>query len=209
MNRAMHRAAATTLARHSHRGRLWRRARCRRCPPTGFTLVEILIVAVILGILASVVVPSLGSASSPIPRPIADLLELDMRRARIESIGAVRETNLVIGKSRDSWWLQSVGKPDPTRALPSSMRQFGSGNLAPFAGHALEVKFDGAPAPDEEAVIAIFDENGTKSGVTVEIVLRPSTRETPAGNDKDTSVLARWRIDPQRTTVTDVSTTTR
>lgn len=205
----MNRTAAAVPSQRGRCGRWCRRGRRRAGSHAAFTLVEVLIVAIILGILASVVVPSLGSASTPIPRSIADLIELDLRRARIESIGAVRETSLIVGKSGDSWWLQSVGKPDPANALPSSMRRLGSGNLAPFAGYALEIKFNGALAPDEEVAVAIFDANGTRDSATIELTLRSSARHKTPSPDDDSSVLARWRLDAQRTTLTEITTTTR
>lgn len=170
----------------------------------GFTLVEVLIVAIVLGILASVVVPTLGNASTPMPRAVADLIELDLRRARIEAIGAVRDTTLAIGQARSSWWIQSDIKPDPTKALPSSMRQLGSGNLAPFAGYVIELSIDGSPAADEDAAIALFDANGTRDGAVVELTLRSSARHTMPSPDQDASMIARWRLDGQRTTLTEV-----
>lgn len=66
-----------------------------------FTLVEILVVVVVMAILASLVVPSLANATAPLPRALSDLLEADFRRARVESIGTVREIHMVAGADRD------------------------------------------------------------------------------------------------------------
>jgi prepilin-type N-terminal cleavage/methylation domain-containing protein len=109
----------------------------------GFSLIEILIVVFVLAILASLVVPSLANATTPLPRTIADLLEADFRRARTEAIGTVREMHMVVGADRDRWWLQPAGQLDSARAVPTSVRILGNGNLAPFAGIRLEPTIDG------------------------------------------------------------------
>lgn len=151
-----------------------------------FTLVEVLVVVIVLAILASVALPTLAGASAPIARPIADLLENDLRRARLEAMGSMRETVLAIGADRDSWWLQPAGDLNPElgrdRALAASLRVFGSGTLEPYAGHRLAVAVDGANLADGDAVLARFDDEGTRDASTARIALVSPIDEREIGS---------------------------
>jgi prepilin-type N-terminal cleavage/methylation domain-containing protein len=160
----------------------------------GFTLIEVLIVVLVLAIFASMVVPGLANAQAPIPRPLADLIELDLRRAAIESVGSVRETVLVLGKERDRWWIQPGGNIDASLALPASQRVLGTGNLAPFAGHRLDLVIDGARLPGGDVVAAVFDQRGTRDRATIALTLL---------NAADGTQLARWTLESQRTKLKD------
>jgi prepilin-type N-terminal cleavage/methylation domain-containing protein len=161
-----------------------------RAARAAFTLVEVLIVILVLAILASLVLPSLANASTPLVRPIGDLLEADLRRARIESMGGLRETALVVGAERDRWWLQPLGALGEDRALPSSLRVFGSGSLRPYADHRLGLWRNGAALPAGDAIVAQFDLEGTRDDGAIGFALMD-----PTGSIE----LARWTLPPQRT----------
>lgn len=163
------------------------RTRGRRA--AGFTLIEVLIVVFIVAILASLVVPSLANAAAPLPRTVGDLLEADFRRARIESITAVRDIQAVVAADRDRWWLQATGPLDPRSALPNSLRILGSGNLAPFAGVRLEPKVDGTAVPRGATAFALFSPEGLRSASALEISLVTGTEPVE---------LMRWTVAPQR-----------
>lgn len=170
-----------------------------------FTLVEVLVVVIVLAILASVALPTLAGASAPIARPIADLLENDLRRARLEAMGSMRETVLAIGADRDSWWLQPTGGVGAGQgsgvgpavapvlgrdlALAASLRVFGSGTLEPYAGHRLAVAIDGVDLADGDAILARFDDEGTRDASTARIALVSPIDQREIGN---------WSLDSRR-----------
>lgn len=165
----------------------------------GFTLVELLIVAVVLAVLASIVVPTLGSATAPLPRPLADLIEHDLRRARIESIGQVREMMVVVGRDRDRWWIQTADAAGAQGALPNSVRILGRGTLAPFEGLALQLRVDGATPPSGDAVIAAYTAQGVRDNRTVDVTLV---------DQAEGATVARWRIASQRSRLQDLELST-
>lgn len=181
----------------------WRRARA-------FSLMEMLVVVALLGILASLVVPNLAGATTPLPREVGRVLELDLRRARIESIAAVREVQLVVGRERDRWWLQPSGAIDARRALPSSYRVLGSGNLAPYGGLRLGVELDGAAPPNSDIVVFSFNHEGARDAASVALsLLAPPEPESPQRGVQDDSdappaVLMRWRVASQRSVLMEV-----
>lgn len=162
----------------------------RRCARRAFTLVEVLIVVLILGIMATLALPNLANATAPLTAPIGELLAEDLRRARLESMSLLKETVVVVGADRDRWWIQAAGELDEARALPSSLRILGTGNLRPYAAQRLEVALDGAPPPKGDAVLARFDIEGTRDDAALSIAL------VGASDDLE---LARWHVAPQRT----------
>ena len=164
-------------------------------PRFGFTIVELLLVVIALGVIASLVVPSLANATAPVPRPVADLLQNDLRRARIESIGSAREMQLIIGQERDRWWLQPASAPDANAALPSSLRVLGQGNLAPFEGLRFELRVDGVTPPRAHTPIATYSSQGARDRRQVDLALLQPL---------DERAIARWRLEPQRSRLIDV-----
>ena len=179
----------------------WRRARA-------FSLMEMLVVVALLGVLASLVVPNLAGATTPLPREVGRVLELDLRRARIESIAAVREVQLVVGRQRDRWWLQPSGAIDARRALPSSYRVLGAGNLAPYGGLRLGVELDGATPPRSDIVVFAFNSEGARDAVSVELSLLGPPEQPPQQSgwqaDPPPAVLMRWRVAAQRSVLMEV-----
>ena len=161
--------------------------RCRRA--RAFTLIEILVVVTVMAILASIALPTLAGASAPLTRPIADLLENDLRLARFESMGSMRETVLVVGAERDRWWLQPAGELGADRALPPTLRIVGSDTLRPYEGHRLAITVNGEDLPDGDAVFASFDSDGTRNDSSVRCALTSPV---------DEGEIAAWRLDSRR-----------
>ena len=170
------------------------RRRSRRRWASAFTLIEILVVVVVLGILASLALPTLAGAVAPLSRPVADLIENDLRLARFDAMGSMRETVLVVGEDRRRWWLQPAGELSQERALPASLRALGFDTLKPFEAHRLSVTVNGEELPDGDAVLVGFDSEGPRNDTTVVLSLVSPVNDTE---------VARWRIDPRRTRLRD------
>lgn len=160
-----------------------------------FTLVEVMIVVLVVAILASLVVPSLASATAPLPRTIGDVLDADFRRARIEAVANVREMHVVVGADRDRWWIQPAGAARTAAALPSSLRILGTGNLASFDGLRIAPIVNGSPAARGAVAFAAFTAEGLRTNSRLEIELIAPAAEQP---------LARWRVEPQRSSLNDI-----
>jgi prepilin-type N-terminal cleavage/methylation domain-containing protein len=164
------------------------RARARRA----FTFIEVLVVTVILAILAVVAMPNLLSAATPMPEPVGEAIEADLRRARIESISRLEPMVVVVGAARDRWWVARAAEPN--EPLAGAIRVFGSGTLSPFIGHTLQIAIGtDTPAVDETVIIAAFDQFGTRDAGQVTLSLRRFTLE------KEPSAVANWVLEPQRT----------
>ena len=159
---------------------------------SAFTFSEVLVVTVILAILAVVAMPNLLSAATPMPEPVGEAIEADLRRARIESISRLEPMVVVVGAARDRWWIARA--TEPNEPLAGAIRVFGSGTLSPFIGHTLQIAI-GTESPDdnESVTIATFDQFGTRDAGQVTVTLRRFTLE------KEPSAVANWVLEPQRT----------
>jgi prepilin-type N-terminal cleavage/methylation domain-containing protein len=164
------------------------RARARRA----FTFIEVLVVTVILAILAVVAMPNLLSAATPMPEPVGEAIEADLRRARIESISRLEPMVVVVGAARDRWWIARAAEPN--EPLAGAFRIFGSGTLSPFIGHTLQIAIGtDTPADNESVIIATFDQFGTRDAGQVTVTLRRFTLES------EPTTVANWMLEPQRT----------
>jgi len=157
-----------------------------------FTFVEVMVVAAILAILAVVVMPNILSATTPMPAPVGEALEADLRRARIESISRLEPIVVVVGASRDRWWIARATEPD--EPLPGTGRVLGTGTLSPFIGHSLQIGLGvDAEDPQGNAIVARFDQFGSRDGGQVSFRLRRF------GLDAEPTTIGSWTLEPQRT----------
>ena len=159
-----------------------------RAPRGGFTMIEMLIVALILATLAALVAPRLTTANAPVPDSIASLLEADMRRTAVEAIARMEPTAIVVGEDRDRWWIALASSP--ATELPGTVRIFGNGALGPFNGYALRVELDGAAAAAGTATVMQFDALGGRDAQQVRVGLVEPGETEPGGF---------WTLAPQRT----------
>jgi prepilin-type N-terminal cleavage/methylation domain-containing protein len=166
--------------------------RPRARPRRAFTFIEVLVVTVILAILAVVAMPNLLSAATPMPEPVGEAIEADLRRARIESISRLEPMVVVVGAARDRWWVARAAEPN--EPLAGAIRVFGSGTLSPFIGHTLQIAIGtDTPADNESVTIAAFDQFGTRDAGQVTVTLRRFTLES------EPTTVANWMLEPQRT----------
>ncbi|MBI1304531.1 MAG: prepilin-type N-terminal cleavage/methylation domain-containing protein [Phycisphaera sp.] len=169
-----------------------RRGALRRRPRRAFTFIEVMLVAAILAILAVVTMPNLLSATTPMPEPVGDAIEADLRRARIESISRLEPMVVVVGAARDRWWIARAAEPN--EPLAGAIRVFGSGTLGPYIGHTIDIMVDSEVAEaNENATIARFDQFGSRDAGQVTVTLRRFALE------KEATVAANWVLEPQRT----------
>jgi len=124
----------------------------------GFTLIEALLVAGIIGIFATLVLPGLAGGSQPPADPVRTMLEADLRRARTEAMMRGEPVVAVARPDGSSWWLGLARSPEV--AIDGTRRAFGHGGLASMKGASLLVK-DEADATGPR-VFATFDALGSR-----------------------------------------------
>jgi prepilin-type N-terminal cleavage/methylation domain-containing protein len=155
-----------------------------------FTLIESLLVVLILAIMASMVLPSLGGVTAPLPEHISALVESDLRRARLHAMGTMQRTVIVISADRARWWVQPEGELSEDRAIDASLHALGFGDLTAYDGFRLGMTVEGEDAREGNAVIAAFDIEGNRDATTIELSLLENGADEP---------LAVWNIRPERT----------
>ena len=158
----------------------------------GFSFVEIMLVAGLLGLFASLVIPGLASARLPIETPVEHALEADLRQARTEAIARARPVVVVLARNGSGWWIAS--ETNPGEAIDGTVRTFGRGALAELDSVSITATFDdgmaiAAASEAGDVVLARFDATGARDNATVGLSVR----------DGRGAVAAKWTLPPGRT----------
>lgn len=106
--------------------------------PTGFTLIEVVIVLAVLGIILAAAVPSYASyLARQRLRHVAEMLELDLRRARALSVDEGRDIHVNFSSGAKWCWGASRNAPcDCATGLPRC--ELGSINHREYKGTLLQ-----------------------------------------------------------------------
>lgn len=154
-------------------------ARTRRA----FTFVEMMVVAAILAVFATIVIPQLASADRPSPESLRSMLEADLRRARTEALARAVPVSVVVAADGSGWWL--ADDASPATAMPGTQRVFGRGALAANPDTRVLVtapEEDDSPA-NSPRVLASFNALGSRDDATPQVELRQAGER-----------LARWTL---------------
>ena len=168
-----------------------------RASHRAFSFVEVLVVAAILGLFASLVIPRLASAKLPQATPVENTLEADLRLARTEAIARARPVVFVLNENGTAWWIAEA--TNPTEPIDRTRREFGRGALTELDGVTMEIvsiDFSGQSAATDRPrsvdgvhVIAKFDALGTRDNDVVQLNAR----------DGYGSSIATWTLPAGRT----------
>ncbi len=156
-----------------------------------FTMMEVLVVAAILGLFASMVIPQFAKAHEPVATLLEHTLEADLRLARTEAMTRARPVSLVVSADGSSWWIAdhaTLGTP-----VGGLVRTCGQSSLYELAGVSLLVKRDAdgtaATSASGVRVLATFDSLGARDGATVDLAAR----------DANGAIVGEWTILAGRT----------
>lgn len=165
-----------------------RRAHARRA----FTMIEMLVVAAVVAVFASLVIPSLAGAGTPSASVLEPVIEADLQRARTEAMARGKGVSLVVAADGSRWWLAQT--KDASTPIDGTMREFGRGSLVPFAGMRLSLTADADDAePNGARVLAAFDANGARD---------ESLQTLEFGPRNARKALGRWSLAPGRARLT-------
>lgn len=123
----------------------------------GFTLLEMIVVLVILGLAAALVGPRMGGATPQVQlRASVQRLSAELRTARAEALRTSTSRTVTIDPTKRAFWMGETGRPS---ALPSGVvvRTF-SANLATEGGDA---------APVTGPLRVVFSPDGSSSGAAI------------------------------------------
>jgi len=146
-------------------------------PDNGFTVIEIMVVAVILSIVALVAVPMLSSAGSLHVRAAANMIAADIEYAKSMAISRGQDYSVVFDAAADSYRIEDQNNnviPHPVKIGFDYIVDFqNDGRLsrvdivwANFNATA-DVTFDSLGSPDNGGMVTL-QANGTAVVITVE-----------------------------------------
>lgn len=144
---------------------------------TGFTLIEIIIVAVILSIVALTAVPMLSSAGTTQVRAAANMIAADMEYAKSMAISGGQDYSVVFDQAADNYQIEDQNGnviPHPVKVGFNYVVDFQNDSRlsrvditgANFGGTA-KVTFDSLGSPDNGGTVTL-QANGTTFTVMVE-----------------------------------------
>jgi Tfp pilus assembly protein FimT len=164
------------------------KGQCQRCveegaghdspgPRNGFTMIEILILAVILAIVAVTAVPMLSSAGTIQIRAAANMIAADLEYAKSMAISRGQEYSVDFDQDADSYQLEDQGGnviPHPVKKGFNYIVDFQSDSRlsrvdvtgANFGG-VDDVTFDSLGSPDDGGTVTL-QANGTTVTIRVE-----------------------------------------
>ena len=162
-----------------------------------FTMIEALLVAGLIGLFASIVIPGLSNAALPIAAPVEAAIEADLRLARTEALARARAVEFVVGDGGTRWWIADAS--DPSTPVSNTLREFGRGTLHAMSGATIEVTNPFEVDPQQSnlhgSVIARFDALGTRDEGVATITLR----------DKNGAAAGHWKLPAGRTRLASIT----
>ena len=158
---------------------------------TGFTFVEMCVVAAILAVFATLVIPRIASARTSAAASVEQLLEADLRRARTEALARAHPIVVVAAHDGSSWWI--AADEEPSTPIAGTMRAFGRGTLVEHGDArltaALASETGGDHAESAPRIFARFDALGSRDEGIPTLTLTESARRSaqwtlPAGRSR-------------------------
>jgi prepilin-type N-terminal cleavage/methylation domain-containing protein len=184
---------------------------------TGFTLVELVIVIVIIGIAALIAIPMMSSAGTLQLRAAADMVAADMEYAKSMSISTQQNYTVVFDTTTDSYQIQNASGVinDPVklgaqyiRSFPSDERLSKVDIASAVFGAGSSVTFDRGD-PTNTAGTVILQAGGVSAAIAVAAVTGYiSTTQGIATTSTTTTAATTTTTAATTTTTTTAATTT-
>jgi len=164
-----------------------------RCRHHAFTLIELLIVIVILGICYGLVLPTMGDSKELRLREAARMLAADIELAQTESITHADDPRIVkFDTTNHQYWIAPASTPDTpitdTVRKESFLVSFGTGRASGTSGVTITaVNLDG----DNEIHFDAYGTPDQTTNATITLACGPATMTIQIeANSGDVSVLA-------------------